>query len=74
MPRTLPGTNRQVLTASDGTKLQRQYLYLPEHIWHSLQATARASNTSVSLLIQTFATSGTDNSKESHAPALTCTD
>ncbi|MGZ9711495.1 hypothetical protein ACXX82_11865 [Glaciimonas sp. GNP009] len=63
MSQTITGTPRQLVTASDGTKLQRQYVYLPESIWHLLRVQARAANTSVSLLIQTFASSGTANSK-----------
>jgi hypothetical protein len=57
MPHQIKGTKRQMVTTADGTKLQRQYIYLPESIWHLLNAQARADNTSVSLLISSFATS-----------------
>ena len=60
----VPGTNRQSVTAADGTAMQRMYVYLPPHVWHQLQAAARESETSVSQVIQSFATSGTAKSKD----------
>lgn len=60
----IPGTNRQSVTAADGTAMQRMYVYLPSHVWQSLQELARANGTSVSQTIQSFATSGTANSKD----------
>ena len=72
MPISITGTSRQSLTASDGTKIQRQYVYLPETIWHQLQQQARSTSTSVSQIIESLATSGTRNSKESNDATRTC--
>jgi hypothetical protein len=58
------GTNRQSVTAADGTAMQRAYIYLPSHVWHLLQEAARANGTSVSQTIQSFAISGNANSKD----------
>lgn len=60
----VPGTNRQSVTAADGTTMQRSYVYLPAHIWRLLQESARNTGTSVSKTIQAFATSGLPNSKD----------
>ena len=60
----IPGTNRQSVTAADGTPMVRQYVYLQSHLWHKLQESARIAGTSVSQQIAAFATSGTDNSKD----------
>lgn len=65
-PTRIPGTNRQSVTAADGTAMQRQYVYLPSHIWHLLQESARINGTSVSQVIQSFAISGPANSKETY--------
>jgi hypothetical protein len=67
----IPGTQRQSVTAADGTAMQRMYVYLPSHVWHLLQEAARVSGTSVSQTIQAFATSGTANSKEIHVSTST---
>ena len=67
------GTNRQSITTADGTTVQRAYVYLPLHVWQALQESARVSGTSVSQVIETFATSGTAKSKENHVNASTCT-
>jgi hypothetical protein len=66
MPHQIKGTNRQMVTAADGTKLQRQYVYLTESIWHLLHAQARAANISVSLLITSFADHGTSTPKDTN--------
>lgn len=60
----IPGTSRQSVTAADGTAMQRSYVYLPSHIWHLLQESARSSGTSVSQIIQAYAISGQQNSKD----------
>jgi hypothetical protein len=65
------GTNRQSVTAADGTAMQRMYVYLPSHVWHLLQEAARVNGTSVSQTIQSFATSGTAKSEETHVSTST---
>lgn len=60
----IPGSQRQSVTAADGTAMQRSYVYLPSHIWHLLQESARTSGTSVSQVIQAYAISGPPNSKD----------
>jgi predicted DNA-binding ribbon-helix-helix protein len=65
-PITIPGTRRQSVTCADGTKLQRKYVYLPESAWHALQRFARATDTSVSQLIKSFADHGIATLKESN--------
>lgn len=60
----IPGTRRQSVAAADGAALQRMYVYLPLHVWHLLQEAARVNGTSVSQQIQSFAISGTANSKD----------
>jgi hypothetical protein len=63
----IPGTNRQTVTAADGTAMVRRYVYLLPSAWSSLQEKARVAGTSVSQQIATFATSGAVTSKkESH--------
>lgn len=63
---TIPGTNRQTVRTADGTTMQRQYVYLPSHVWHALQQLARANGTSVSQTIQSFALGGKVTSKDTH--------
>lgn len=63
-PLSIPGTNRQAVAAQDGTKLQRQYVYLTEAVWHTLQLQARTTGSSVSKIIASFANNGTENLKE----------
>lgn len=63
-PQTIKGTNRQTVSAADGTSLQRQYLYLPANVWQALQEKARASGVSVSQSVQIFALGGNANSKD----------
>ena len=67
----VPGTDRQSVTAADGTAIQRMYVYLPSHVWHLLQEAARVNGKSVSQQIQAFATSGTAKSKENHVSTST---
>ncbi len=64
--RRIPNTNRQMLTASNGGVIERNYVYLPAPIWSRLQELARSSGTSVSQIIESFAISGTVKSKESN--------
>lgn len=65
--RRIPNTTRQKLTASDGSAIERSYVYLPSSVWLQLQSMARDSGTSVSKIIQSFAISGAANSKEQNA-------
>lgn len=65
-PTSIPGTKRQTVIAADGTAMQRSYVYLPSHVWHALQELARVNGSSVSQVIQSFATSGTASSKDKH--------
>jgi hypothetical protein len=51
-PQTIPHTSRQRITASDGTVLQRQYLFMPEDSWLALQRLCYASHKSGSQVIQ----------------------
>lgn len=51
-PQTIPHTSRQRITASDGTVLQRQYLFMPEESWLALQRLCYASHKSGSQVIQ----------------------
>lgn len=67
MPSTVTGTRRQALQASDGTQLQRMYVYLPVEVWHLLQHQARTTHTSVSQLIESFALGGNSTSKDINA-------
>lgn len=67
------GTDRQTVTTIDGSKVERMYVYLPAHVWHKLQATARSQGTSVSRIINAFATNGTANSKETNVSTRTRT-
>ena len=59
-----PGTNKQAVTAADGTAMVRQYVYLLPSAWSALQEKARVTGTSVSQQIATFATSGAVTSKK----------
>jgi len=68
-PTTLPGTKRQTVTAADGTSMQRQYVYLPSHVWYALGELARANGKSVSQTIQHFALGGTASSKDTNVSA-----
>jgi hypothetical protein len=63
-PTSISNTRRQAITASCGSKLHRQYLYLPKDVWSLLSAVARSKNTSISKLIESFALGGKANSKE----------
>lgn len=65
-PTTISGTKRQTVTAADGTSMQRQYVYLPSHVWFALGELARTNGMSVSQTIQSFALAGNANSKESN--------
>ena len=66
--KNIPGTARQALFSTDGIKLERQYIYLPEVVWKALQQLAKKSGTSVSQQIQSFAISGNVLSKEFNEP------
>jgi hypothetical protein len=64
--RSIPNTNRQMLTASNGGAIERSYVYLPAPIWAQLQELARNSGASVSQIIESFAISGTAKLKDNN--------
>ncbi|WP_305822585.1 hypothetical protein [Massilia brevitalea] len=51
-PQTIPNTNRQRVVSKDGTVLFRQYCFMPQASWDSLQRLCHASNQSGSQVIQ----------------------
>ena len=54
----------QKVVSKDGCSLVRRYLYLEPKIWQALEAQARLTNTSVSLIITALANNGKVTSKE----------
>jgi hypothetical protein len=57
-PVALPGSNRQLLTAGDGTRLQRRYLYLRADIWETLHALVRISKKNQSQILEELLAEG----------------
>lgn len=51
-PVAIPHTSRQCITTSNGTVLERQYVFMPSASWEALQRICYASHRSGSQVIQ----------------------
>jgi len=56
MPTTIQGSNRQTVTAKNGSALSRQYVYMPEATWELLRRLCVEQDRPGSLVLQSLVT------------------